>query len=995
MMRHAATATILLLLAAPVSGTVIYIDWTGGGDYTTIQEGIGAGGEGDTLLIAPGTYTGPQNRDIDFGGTNLVLRGTAGRNSTVIDCEQMGRAFYFHSGEDSTSVLEGLTITNGYAGVELYEITKGGAFYCVGSSPTLTNLVFSSNVASSCGGAVHCELGSSPTLTDVTFVSNSAYDGGGMNSGSGSSPTLTNVVFEDNSGASGGAYVSGENCSGRLTNVAFLGNVASRWGGAASLGSFCSDVLTDVEFVGNYGHFGGAISFTGGSSAVVRNATFLNNAGKFSGAIYSRYASPTIENSTFCGNHGQIVGCIWASNSSMTVTRSIIAFSTGYPVTHAWANNYFSVTHCLVFSNEQGDSLCSGMAGQPADNHDNLFVDPQFCDYLNGDLTIRAGSPCLPENNAWDEFIGAHGRGCDALPGTWFVDCDNVSGLEDGSPEHPFDTIEEGINAAGEGETVAVAAGTYTGPQNRDLDFGGTNTALVGITRSHYTTIDCEDAGRAFNLHGGEDASSSVEGFTIVNGYSAGHGGAMVCDGSSPSVTDVRFIGNEAGGGGALYCANASPALSSVVFSGNEAQIAGAMLCDNSSPALSSVVFSGNEAQIAGAMLCDNSSPVCLDVNFFNNHAHVDEGGGLCAMNGSSPSFARVMFVGNTSAGRGGGMCVHGASSPFVSSGTFQANSAAAGGGMWCGDPGTLPFLMTTTFEGNSAFCGGGICCNDASPTITTSVIAFSTMGEAVGWEEPSNPTIFHCCIFGNAGGDSLFGDYHDNIFADPIFCPGELTVREDSPCVAWNNPWDVHIGAYWAGCYAPSPVEGTFYATATSADAVRLRWVVESLPGITGLNIYRSTSPDGPFERLNEVPIPPVSPGEYEDDTVWPETTFWYDLRAILSDGIEEPVGQSPAEVTTEGRLALRLYPASPNPFTGKTSIRVDVPGHSRTATLTVYDLGGRKTTTLLHSIGRGRHRVEWNGRDARGNAVASGVYFLRLEVDGKVQNAKLMVLR
>ena len=493
---------------------------------------------------------------------------------------------------------------------------------------------------------------------------------------------------------------------------------------------------------------------------------------------------------------------------------------------------------------------------------------------------------------------------------------------------------------------------------------------LVGITRSHYTTIDCEDAGRALDFHSGEDATSLVEGFTIANGYSAGHGGAMVCDASSPSVTGVRFVGNEAATGGALYCADASPALSWVVFS-------------------------GNEAGIAGAMLCDNSSPVCTNVNFFDNHAHLDEGGGLCVRNGSSPVLSDVMFVGNTSGGRGGGMCVYGASSPNVAMATFQDNSADAGGGIWCGDPGPSLTLSTTTLEGNAASCGGGVCCDDASPTITTSIIAFSTDGEAVGWAEPGNPTIFHCCIFGNAGGDSLFGNYHDNIFADPIFCPGELTVREDSPCVAWNNPWYVDIGAYLAGCDAPSPVEGAFYATAISSDAILLRWVMELLPGIEGLNIYRSTSPDGPFERLNERPIPPVSPGEYEDDTVWPETTFWYDLRAMLGNGTEEPVGQSPAEVTTEGRLALRLYPASPNPFTGKTSIRLDVPGHAGTATLTVHDLSGRKVTTLLHGVGRGRHHVEWDGRNARGTAVASGIYFVRLKVDDEIRNSKLTVLR
>lgn len=44
---------------------------------------------------------------------------------------------------------------------------------------------------------------------------------------------------------------------------------------------------------------------------------------------------------------------------------------------------------------------------------------------------------------------------------TIYVDVSNTSGIEDGSLEHPFNTIMEGIGAAYSGDTVQVAAGTY------------------------------------------------------------------------------------------------------------------------------------------------------------------------------------------------------------------------------------------------------------------------------------------------------------------------------------------------------------------------------------------------------------------------------------------------------------------------------------------------------------------------------------------------------
>jgi hypothetical protein len=190
--------------------------------------------------------------------------------------------------------------------------------------------------------------------------------------------------------------------------------------------------------------------------------------------------------------------------------------------------------------------------------------------------------------------------------------------------------------------------------------------------------------------------------------------------------------------------------------------------------------------------------------------------------------------------------------------------------------------------------------------------------------------------------------------------------------------------------------VEGAFFGDLTESGAVRLRWVVGSLAGIEGFDVHRATSPDGPFVRVNEATIPATSPGEFEDNTVWPGTGFWYELRAHLSDGTEDIVQGSPVSVRTGGRLVAELRTPSPNPFQNETILQFDVPGHSGPVRLAVYNVAGRLVKTLLNGPKeRGRHSVVWDGSDGQGRAVPAGAYFVRLDVDGETRTEKMVVAR
>ena len=105
--------------------------------YPTIQSAINAAVDGDTVIVAPGTYTGLGNRNIDFLGKAITVRSENGPENCIIDCQNSGRGFYFHTSEGPNSVLDGLTITNGIALPEpnLYGWKAGGAGSPISPSP--------------------------------------------------------------------------------------------------------------------------------------------------------------------------------------------------------------------------------------------------------------------------------------------------------------------------------------------------------------------------------------------------------------------------------------------------------------------------------------------------------------------------------------------------------------------------------------------------------------------------------------------------------------------------------------------------------------------------------------------------------------------------------------------------------------------------------------------------------------------------------------------
>lgn len=113
---------------------------------------------------------------------------------------------------------------------------------------------------------------------------------------------------------------------------------------------------------------------------------------------------------------------------------------------------------------------------------------------------------------------------------------------------------------------------------------------------------------------------------------------------------------------------------------------------------------------------------------------------------------------------------------------------------------------------------------------------------------------------------------------------------------------------------------------------------------------------------------------------------------------GVVSPVGGgAPFEaVAPEAADATRLWPARPNPFNPATTISytVDRPTHVR---LAVYDPGGRLVLVLVDAETEPGeiHEATWRGLDADGQAVSSGVYYVRMETERGAETATVILLK
>jgi len=314
--RYGFAITLLVITALALVAPAAATDWPVT-TATDIATTISNAGNGDTIILEPGTYTW---HDLTIAEKSLTFRADASsggdRTNTIIDAQSLGRIF---SVTDASSLtIDNLTLQNGKRSGSGNE--RAGAINS-GGSVTVTSSTFSgcsaiSSSGNANGGAIYAN---SVTVTSSTFTGCSAGNGGAIYA---NSVTVTSSTFSRCSARDYGGAICASFGSSTVTSSTFTGCSASGNGGAiyASLGSV---TVTSSTFTGCSASGNGGVIYVSDSSITVISSTFTGcSARDYGGAIFAGSGSITVTSSTFTGCSARYYGgAIYARGGTLHFCR--------------------------------------------------------------------------------------------------------------------------------------------------------------------------------------------------------------------------------------------------------------------------------------------------------------------------------------------------------------------------------------------------------------------------------------------------------------------------------------------------------------------------------------------------------------------------------------------------------------------------------------------------------------------------------------------------
>lgn len=381
-------------------------------EYATIQDALDVSTLGDTVLVAPGTYTDyVVYLDGAVAGVvpdGVILMSEAGPQETIIDLGPFEGAAYWSAGFEVGFHTSGQTVIDGFH-VTGFPPNSIGVSVAYSAHVEIRNCIFEApdppDPAIHRQGMTHRD--SDVRVVNCTFIRCSKSDGAGI-AHLGLPLVVEGCTFIE-------CVNQGIRCQGlsapntlEVRDSYFLRCSSSSSGGSIKANQIPIAVVDGCVFEdAGADHAAGAAMalFGNGPKTVSNNVIHGMDLPDGSSAVYLGGGSGTVTGNTFVDLHqvgaGGVVLTADAMPFGLGFSNNIVAHTSGAPV---FEFNVAYTLDCNIFW-DNADGI-----GAPLGPTDRI-ADPQFCDPDNGDYTLQATSPCLPELSLGCGQIGALGPG--------------------------------------------------------------------------------------------------------------------------------------------------------------------------------------------------------------------------------------------------------------------------------------------------------------------------------------------------------------------------------------------------------------------------------------------------------------------------------------------------------------------------------------------------------------------------------------------------------
>jgi predicted outer membrane repeat protein len=617
---------LFLLISTTVYGATYTVDPSGNGDYTTIQAGISAVSDGDSLEVVAGTYI----ESLDLGGKDLDIVSQSGAASTILAPNSGQVAVTWDQGEAGSlegftiqpSLARALTISNSSPSIIDVDISgggslgtiDGGAIAIAGGSPSLETVSISGS-AGRRGGAIYAYGQASIAITDLTIDATQATYGGALYF---DNVTVTadtvdiSDVQVDRSG--GGAYIDDADVTfTALTISDSIGN--DSWGVGLYIRDRAQVSVTTGTLSGNAatnyasGYYGGGIYLEGSSSLTLSGVELSNNTAYAGGGLaVDDYSTATLTDVVFDTNEAADRGGGMDVASASSVTCSACEFS---------------------------DNLATD-GGAVEVRGSSSFTDTNG-DYSGNEASDDGGAVHI--TGAGATFSGSAFTGNEAAAAGGAIYAYTVT-----TPLFITDsTFSSNTATSDDGGAIAALRRSELDVSNSSFDSNASVYGHGGAIRfapafnTHDLTVDAStfedngaggDGGAVSVLKGDEIVFLDVE---MIRNTADGDGGGVSIDRASQSTGERLLLhGNVAADSGGAWCERdtTSPgSLTNLLLVENEANNGGALFLDgvNDTYVVNNTLV-GNDAATSGAHLYVSSGTVRFINNLF---AWGQDGGGL------------------------------------------------------------------------------------------------------------------------------------------------------------------------------------------------------------------------------------------------------------------------------------------------------------------------------------------------------------------------------